>query len=109
MNSKKTLLNREWILIALVLGFFCFVVALSERTGIKVDTSKDMKIARSQQEIQITLEGAVQAPGVHSCTPGISLRALLSQVDLSKNADRKKIPYKKILYSSQRIEIPRKK
>jgi len=106
--SKNQLLQREWVMISLILGFLMTLIILTIFSQIPEKSVFANKKDHSLATIQVSLRGAVKSPGKYSCMPGISLKALLKEVELTKDVDRKKIPLKKILYSSQSIEIPRK-
>ena len=100
---------KEWIVIGGVLGFMLTLMLfakLSEETAKKILNNCEEKI---EKELTITVFGEVVAPGSYRCRPGLSLKEFLSNIELTPNADRKKITRKKILFSSQEIKIPAKK
>lgn len=83
------------------------LVAVSECT--RVSQAKLVSCRQANQKVvQIHLTGAVESPGVYCCAPGTTLGKLLKGVKLLKNADRKRIEFKKILLSDQEIEVPSK-
>ncbi len=97
---------REWVATSLVLGFLAFAAvtanfSLTRAKNILYKTPPPKKLT-------IFLTGAVQNPGEYECTPGISVKELLKKTDLKSSANRRKIPFKKILLSDQTIQIPEK-
>lgn len=99
------MLLREWGAISLFLGLIStifFVASFSDQNRVKILPTQ----ARALIEIKLT--GAVKKPGIYHCEPGVTLKKLLGEVSLSKKADRKRIPFKKVLFSAQSIDIPEK-
>lgn len=60
------------------------------------------------KQLEIQILGAVESPGIYTCAPGTSLKELLLTAKVKPAANKRKIGYKKILLSSQTIEIPEK-
>jgi len=109
-NKKKIQLHlREWVAIALVLGFFASVSLIAHFTQIRGDHLIEAYLPLEKREIEIVIKGAVKKPGIYSCRPGTSLKKLLDQAGISDEANRRKVPFKKILFSSQTIEVLPKK
>lgn len=101
------MLLREWICIALVLGFLAAVGVIAKFSEVR---SRSLIVKEEATPlIKITLSGAVERPGVYQCRPGTPLTKLLDQAGISKLADRGKTPFKKILLVSQSVEIPGKR
>lgn len=69
-----------------------------------IQSEKHQKTAETYLAIELT--GAVKKPGIYYILPGTSLKQLLKQAGVRKDADRPKIPYKKILYSQESITVP---
>ena len=109
-SEPPALLLREW---GAVLGIFAFIAAVATVSECKrISNAEQINLKKASQEqlqIEICLKGAVQNPGVYRCDPGTALKELLKEAKFSKNADRKRVEFKKILYASQVIEIPEKK
>ena len=97
---------REWAAIGAVFGFLIAITLIS--TCSQVHSKKDLAANAPPSSIIITLLGAVDAPGEYECRPGISVKELLKQTHLKSAADRKKIPFKRILFHTQVLEIPEK-
>lgn len=90
-------------------AFMVTLIALSELTRVHRSTLlQSASAVREREKIEVRLTGAVISPGLYRCDPGISLGQLLKEAKLSTEADRRRIEFKKILYSSQGIEIPQK-
>lgn len=101
------MLLREWIVIGLVIGFLLsisIIAKLSETGSIACIQSESKR-----EKILVVLKGAVKKPGDYSCEPGTPLKELLKRAEISPAADRKKVGFKKVIYTSQTIEIPEKK
>jgi len=101
------MLLREWIVTAFVVGFLLSITIIAK-------LSEEASIAAIQSEskrarVVVTLKGAVKKPGDYSCEPGTPLKELLKRAGISPAADRKKVALKKVIYTSQTIEIPEKK
>ena len=103
------MLIREWAIIGLLGGLLTTLLVVSKLSRIDSTVALEQEITESSKLIYITLSGSIQQPGTYSCRPGCILKELLAAVPLSGEADHKKIPYKKVLYSSQSIEIAAKK
>lgn len=108
-DSKTRLLIREWVLILGVFGLVASLLIISHFSKIREDQKLQTCIEQAKQAIAITLTGAVQSPGTYEVKPGTTLKDLLKDVPISANAERKKVPFKKVFYSSQDIHIPYKK
>ena len=84
-------------------------VSESIRKRISRESVYQKRIPGIQAEtIEITIEGAVESPGVYQFKPGISLREVVEVARLCKNADKRKLKWNKIYFSSERVEIPKK-
>lgn len=108
---KTSLCLREWITIASLFGLIATLSAISlSHSG---EVKKVLKVAvlekRAQVDIEIEIEGAVKKPGVYKCTPGSTIAQILKEAGLDKTADRSAIDKKRILYSSQKVVIPKRK
>jgi len=100
------LLRREWALIALVAGFFGAITFIAESSRVSKPKFSSSIEEHLPSKIKIVLTGGVVQPGIYECDPGSRLGTLLSKIELLPAADRKKIPYKKVVYHSQSVEIP---
>lgn len=99
----------EWVTIVLVIGFIASISLIahySEKgSATAINTTNR---ALETQMVMVSLSGAVKKPGTYPCRPGTSLNELLKKAEIAPAANRKMIPLKKVIYSSQSIEIPRK-
>jgi len=107
----SALTKREWVAVFLIGGLIAAIIASSLIKEIKIKknfhrTNFYQQHTQDESKIYLTLLGAVENPGTYAFTPGLSLREILKEVSLSKQADRKKIDLKKIIYHSETIEIP---
>lgn len=107
---KKQIFVREWTAVFLVFILFSSLIIISKTTRIRAKTHL-VKYQKNTEEEKIVIEltGAVITPGPYQVRPGTALKMLLKEAGLAKTANRKKINAKKILFSSQKIEIPSKK
>jgi hypothetical protein len=104
---ENRLLLREWVSISVLLGLIICLTAIAassrESKGkihrTEIEAKKALKIA-------IEIKGAVKNPGIYYFSPGITLKEVFKEVQLDKTADRKQIDVKKVLYSSQVVEVP---
>lgn len=107
---KNQLHIREWAVIGVVGGLIAAFSCVSwfTRLHAKADLERWAHATQNKKEIEITLIGAVKDPGKYLFSPGVTLKEVLQKVGLSKQADRKKINFKKVIYTSEKIEIPAK-
>lgn len=63
----------------------------------------------NQKQITLHLSGEVKKPGDYQFYPGISVQGVLNHVGLTRQADKKQIHLKKVIFTSQEIYIPKKK
>lgn len=97
---------REWVSLFFILGFLGFSVIVAKASESRAKTTLLRNSNPKQLEIRVI--GAVKNPGIYTCAPGASLKELLLKAKVKPGANRGKIAYKKILLSSQTIEIPEK-
>lgn len=108
MQEKIT--RSEWMIVALVAGLIGALGTASYlnsnilRTKHRIASS----VALQDQKIEISVEGAVENPGLFFLKPGCTLKEVLKRSRLSRNADRKKLDFEKIIYKPSRIIIPHK-
>jgi hypothetical protein len=107
---KDVLQVREWAIVAFIMGLILACSGLSwvTRHQTKANTSGWISVSESREEIEIEVVGAVALPGKYHFFPGVTLKEVLKAAGISKQADRKKINFKKIIYISERVEIPYK-
>jgi len=99
--------RREWAVIALVVGFLISIVMVATLSEIR--EKKDIYITAEKNDLlQVTLSGAVKKPGTYFCKAGTTLKEVLSRAELTSFAHRELIQFKKVIYTSQNFEIPRK-
>jgi hypothetical protein len=108
-SSESRLLLREWIAVMTVCSMMGVLVAIAWSNGHVATKQLANYSSAIPEQIQLTIRGAVQTPGVYSFRAGISLREVLRQVHLLKEADRKALNLKRCSYASEAIEIPVKK
>ncbi|HSX03120.1 MAG TPA: hypothetical protein VLG76_00135 [Rhabdochlamydiaceae bacterium] len=107
---KKELLFREWAIVGLISGLIIACCSLSwlTRMRAKADIAGWNEVGACKREIEIEVSGAVLSPGKYPFSPGVTLKEVLQTTGISKQADRKKINFKKVVYNSEKIEIPAK-
>jgi|GEM_PF-3059901 len=98
---------KEWCFIALVLGFLG-LLGLNANFS-TVHSKKLLKNTPPPKNLTIFVSGGVENPGDYVCQPGVALQEILKKAVLKSSANRRKIPFKKILIADQRIEIVEKK
>lgn len=84
------------------------LAVVSQLSMIRDRVLLDGAIKSASAPFEVYLCGAVQSPGAYQVEPGTSLKDLLKKCPLSHSADRKKVPFKKVFYSPEAIEIPEK-
>ncbi len=97
---------REWVTIVLIVGFMASISLIAHYSEVEAHSAPNK--APSAQIVTVSLSGAITKPGAYACKPGTTLNELLKRAGISSAADRKLIPAKKVFYTSQSIEIPRK-
>ncbi len=97
-------------MVATILSLIALCCSLSWLTRLRTKSAVSgwEMVAESKRQIEVEIAGAVISPGKYQFSPGITLKEVLGVVGLSKQADRKKINFKKIIYIPERIEIPEK-
>ena len=102
------LFYREWAVIALVVGIILSLIAISWLSERRVDRqiAQAKKSFQSDALIAIEITGALKNPGTYFFKPGITLGEAVKDLELLKEADRRKIPKKRILFHPQKVEIP---
>ncbi len=107
-KNRFSLALTEWASVLLIFGAMATLCGIGWYQGHQgnrcIQSEKGQKTAESHLAIELT--GAVKKPGIYYVVPGTSLKQLLKQAGLRKEADRKKIHYKKILYSEETLRIP---
>ncbi|MDN3507133.1 MAG: hypothetical protein P0S96_07890 [Simkaniaceae bacterium] len=98
---------KEWCSIALVLGFLAFLVVGANFSTVRAE--KNLESTPPPKDLAILVVGAVENPGEYTCIPGTALQEVLKKAGLKSSANRRKIPFKKILLADQKIEITEKK
>lgn len=109
LTRNKTLFFREWVAIASVLGFFGVIILVGKAGEIRSKRIVRNQTSPLEMMIEVELLGAVKNPGTYTCKAGILLGELLKEVGIQEDANKKKIAFKKVLFSSQTIEISSKK
>ncbi len=104
------ILFREWIAIALVGGLVILLAIVSWLPQLNLENEvAGYRVERAKQPtIEIVLEGAVSHPGSYTFAPGVTVREVLKATSLLKEANRKEIPFRKVLLTSQTLVIPHK-
>lgn len=102
------MLTREWLAVLMFVGLVFSLIVISRLSRVEAASQLAVCSGVAERKVSITLTGAVVEPGRYQVLPGTTLRDLLRQAPLSKRADRKKIPFKKVFYASQELHIPEK-
>ena len=108
-RAQTRLLIREWVLILGICGLLASTVAVSQLSKVRSDEALQSCISRADQPLSITLTGAIERPGTYQVKPGTTLKDLLKEIPLADDAQRKKVPFKKVFYASQTVHIPKKR
>ncbi|HSX12263.1 MAG TPA: hypothetical protein VLF61_02105 [Rhabdochlamydiaceae bacterium] len=107
---KPGLLLPEWATVGIVvcLILVCCCVSWIVRLRAKADITGWDRVSETPKMVEIDLQGAVSCPGKYQFHPGVTLKEALQTAGIGKQADRKKINFKKVIYVSGTIEIPAK-
>ena len=108
-QHQNRLLVKEWGVISLFLGFLLFISVHAKFSQVADSELVKTYVPHMQRMLEIEITGSVEKPGIYSCLPGTTLKDVLEQAHVTEQANRRKIPSKKVLFSSQTIEIPEKK
>jgi len=100
---------REWLFLAILSGLIgCIVMTSQLRSSSTRVIWNQQKLNYTQALIEINVTGAVISPGVYKFPPGISIKEILGRVGLTEQADKKKINFKRKVFSSTELEVPGK-
>lgn len=108
-NTISGLFLREWIAIAIFFGFIMFISSVSLLTSFGKSPLQERAVFFSVEKmLKIQVLGEVKKEGIYRMKPGSTVNDLLKICPVKSTADRKKIPLKKVFYSSQSIYISKK-
>ncbi len=62
----------------------------------------------NRKKIQVTVDGAVEYPGVYRVSPGVSIGSVLELAGFTSRSDRAALYLKKTLLSSCELHVPEK-
>jgi hypothetical protein len=109
-KSSDELRSHEWIAVAILLLFMCMLSKLAWNAPDSRWPERDGKpVATPQEQIVITLSGAIEKEGRYHFPKGVTLGQVLAAVPLKENADLRKFNLAKELKRGQKIRIPYKK
>lgn len=101
--------QREWYFLAVLLGLIgCIIMTAQFRNSMTRVLWNQQKQSYMQALIEINVTGAVTSPGVYKFSPGISIKEILGQAGLAEQADKKKINFKRKVFASADLEVPKK-
>jgi hypothetical protein len=109
MDKKGRLLIREWVIVYLLTGVILSLISVSwisrlrEEKGFSKNTSLFSPVST---EIVISIEGAVEKPGIYQFPIGVSYQEILEKAVPAPEADRRRLKKKKNFYESQTVFVP---
>lgn len=107
--SEKQLLPHEWLAIAFISLLMLAVGAIAYVHDAEIpDLSVVQQEEPMQKEIEVLVEGAVEAPGPYRLKKGSRMEDLLKQLTLLPEADISKLKPTTKLRNGQKIRIPKK-
>ncbi len=101
--------TREWASVCVVAALMISLVAVRLIKDLSLDVKYvQLEAEAKNSQIAIYVTGAVQESEVFYVRPGVTVKSILDKAKLLNTADRKRIPFKKVLYHSQNLVIPSK-
>lgn len=101
--------SREWVSVFVVLALMLSLLAVRLIKDLALDVKYvKLEAEAKNSQIAIYVTGAVQESEVYYVRPGVTVKSILEKAKLLNTADRKRIPFKKVLYHSQELAIPSK-
>jgi hypothetical protein len=101
------MLFREWFAVFFTLCFIVLVLLVETFPSRLTDRDCACEGA-STLKLRVTVLGAVERPGVYEVDVGSSLKSVVDQAGLKKEAERKGLYLKKRVLSSCTLNIPEK-
>ncbi len=101
---KKSLPSSEWLLVASLLMIMASLVVIAKVNAYRAAssiTAKDLQ----QEEIWVTIEGAVAKPGRYRALSGQTIGEVVRKARPNPFADLKKIPLKEIVEAPMQLQI----
>lgn len=110
MNAKEELRSYEWVVIVLILA----VLLISTKIALNAPdqrwpTKEGNPVPAPQEQLVISITGAVLNEGRYHFEKGTTLRQALQQVKLTPDADISRLFLDKELKRGQKVRIPKKK
>jgi NADH:ubiquinone oxidoreductase subunit F (NADH-binding) len=109
MDKNGRLLIREWVIVYLLTGLILSLISISWITRIQEErgfSSKTLSFSSISTEIVISIEGAVEKPGIYQFPIGVSYQEILEKAVPAPEADRRRLKKKKNFYESQTVFVP---
>jgi NADH:ubiquinone oxidoreductase subunit F (NADH-binding) len=107
--KEEKILFREWIVMALFLGCLGMLICSSMISQSRAMKCVELSVHQADvKKVLVTISGAVKRPGSYLVPVGSSVREAVKLAGISKDADRKNIPYKRVILGSCEIEVSKK-
>jgi hypothetical protein len=107
-HDKPTLKIHEWLAVMLIIGLLAFLTAISwvnQKYPSTIETGAPHFIA--SQELDITVQGAVEHPGRHIVKKGTTVREALALVGVLPEADLRRLKLDAKVRRNQVIKVPK--
>src|SRR5262245_38195463 len=108
LSDKPSLYIHEWMAVMGIIGLLGFLTGISwwnQHFPAQIETGTPHFIA--EQEIEITVEGAVEHPGSHKVKKGTTVRDALAQAILLPEADVRRLKLDSKVRRHQIIKVPK--
>ncbi len=102
--AKLSLRPAEWALVASLLVFLSSLVLVAKINSSRAAAAIDA-VEFAQEEILITIDGAVKKPGKYTVRSGATLEQVLRRAKPTAEADLRMLPLKEILDSPKHITV----
>lgn len=107
MEQKPSLPVHEWLAITFIIFIVLSLALLSLRPSEQLMLPPQQSLEHDR--LEITIDGAVKHPGTYQVQQGSLLQEVISQAELSPDADLKRLKLDKKLVKDQVVTVPRLK
>ena len=108
-NQKTELLIREWILVALIIGFIMMLFSSAYLAMPSTFTIIQAPVNAQEETVGVFVKGSVQDPGFHRFAKGTTVEGVLSSVGVLPEGDITGRKLNAKIRANQVINIPAKK
>lgn len=105
------MLYRDWLIVVLVVGLFLSLGAVSYLKSQKFDYSQEIQMKNEllSANVRVTVNGAVENPGIYIFEKGATIKDLFTKAKPLKIADTKRWRLNKKLWDGMTVDVDEKK